>query len=212
MSNSLIISYFADFAIVYTCSMKLVIGLGNPGAQYERTRHNVGSMFVQAFVGAHDVQMQAKSKFHADIAEIDVNGAKTLFCVPTTFYNNSGEAIQAVASFYKIVPEDILIIHDELALPFGTIRTRYGGSDAGNNGVKSISSHVGEGTARIRLGIYNELRDRTEDADFVLSRFSSDEQAQLIEMAPAVISSISQFISGELPHTTHNPLKSDTTK
>jgi PTH1 family peptidyl-tRNA hydrolase len=190
--------------------MKMIVGLGNPGAEYERTRHNVGSMFVHAFVGAHDIQMQAKSKFHADIAELPVAGQKVLFVVPTTYYNSSGESVQAVASFYKIAPEDILVIHDELALPFGTIRTRYGGSDAGNNGVKSVSSHVGEGTARIRIGIYNELRDKMDDADFVLSRFSSEEQTKILDLAPVITSCISDFIGATLPHTTHNPLKTST--
>lgn len=189
--------------------MKLIAGLGNPGSEYERTRHNVGSMFVRAFVGAHDIQMQAKSKFHADVAELTISGTKVLFVVPTTYYNSSGESVQAVASFYKIAPEDILVIHDELALPFGTIRTRYGGSDAGNNGVKSVSSHMGEGTARIRIGIYNELRDKMDDADFVLSRFSSEEQAKVLDLAPVITSCISDFIGGTLPHTTHNPLKSN---
>lgn len=189
--------------------MKLVVGLGNPGKEYEYTRHNVGSMFIRAFVGAHDAQMQAKDKFHADIAELSISGNKVLFIVPSTYYNSSGEAVQALSAFYKIAPEDILIIHDELALPFGTIRTRYGGSDAGNNGVKSVTAHAGEGTARIRIGVYNELRDKMNDADFVLSRFSSDEQAQLLEMASVVTSCISEFIQGTLPHTTHTQRNPD---
>lgn len=187
--------------------MKLIAGLGNPGSEYERTRHNVGSMFVRAFAGAHDVPMQARSKFNADIAELTIAGLKVLFVVPTTYYNSSGETVQALSAFYKIATEDILIIHDELALPFGTIRTRYGGSDAGNNGVKSVTTHAGEGTARIRIGIYNELRDKMDDADFVLSRFSSDEQTQLLELAPVITACISDFIGGTLPHTTHSPLK-----
>jgi PTH1 family peptidyl-tRNA hydrolase len=189
--------------------MKLIVGLGNPGSEYERTRHNVGSTFVRAFVGAHDIVMQAKSKFHADVAELSIAGQKVLFVVPTTYYNSSGEAVQATASFYKIAPEDILVIHDELALPFGTIRTRYGGSDAGNNGVKSVTAHVGEGTARIRIGIYNELREKMDDADFVLSRFSSDEQTKILQLAPVITSCIGDFIQGTLPHTTHNPLKTN---
>ncbi len=123
--------------------------------------------------------------------------------IPTTYYNSSGEAVQAVTSLYKIDPSDILIIHDELALPFGTIRTRFGGSDAGNNGVKSVTAHMGPDTARVRIGVYNQLRDTINDADFVLSKFTAAEQEILSTIAPIVHNTISAFIKGNLDHTTH---------
>ena len=183
--------------------MKLVVGLGNPGKDYENTRHNVGSFFVEDYADSNAALLQQKSKYNSFVAETTLHGEKVILVVPTGYYNNSGESVQAIARFYKINPEDILIVHDELALPFGTIRTRFGGSDAGNNGVKSITSHVGEATARIRVGVYNELRDKVDDADFVLGRFTREEQANIEAMGPTVHACIDSFIRGEFPHTTH---------
>lgn len=183
--------------------MKIIVGLGNPGKEYEQTRHNVGAFFVSAFADANDAVLQQKSKYCAYIAELAIMGEKVLLVLPTNYYNNSGETVQAIASFYKIDPSDILIVHDELALPFGTVRTRVGGSDAGNNGVKSINSHVGDGTARIRVGVYNQLRDRIDDAEFVLSRFTGVEQGHLNDMTPLIHRAIESFIAGDFPHTTH---------
>lgn len=183
--------------------MKLIIGLGNPEQRYENTRHNVGFFVVSRYAREQGTKFQAKDKFKADIAELTVNGEKLILVKPTTYYNSSGEAVRAIADFYKIEPSEILVIHDELALPFGTIRTRLGGSDAGNNGVKSINQHLGPDTARIRVGVWNELRDRINDADFVLSNFTSDEQTRLEETLPRLYSLIDSFISGSFETTTH---------
>ena len=189
--------------------MKLVVGLGNPGKDYENTRHNVGAFFVEDYADNNAALLQRKSKYNSFIAETTLHGEKVILVVPTGYYNNSGESVQAIARFYKITPEDILIVHDELALPFGTIRTRFGGSDAGNNGVKSITNHVGEATARVRVGVYNDLRDKVDDADFVLGRFTREEQAHVEAMCPTVHACIDSFIRGELPHTTHTLATSD---
>ena len=183
--------------------MKLIVGLGNPGTEYNRTRHNVGAMLVQAFVESHGGVLQQKSKYKSLVAELTIDGQKVLALLPTTYYNASGEAVQATAAFYKVESQDIVIVHDELALPFGSVRTRYGGSDAGNNGVKSVTAHVGEDTARIRVGVYNELRDRIDDADFVLSTFSSVEQSNIKAISLVVNRVIEEFAAGTLAHTTH---------
>jgi PTH1 family peptidyl-tRNA hydrolase len=183
--------------------MRVIVGLGNPGKEYKNTRHNVGSFYVSSYADAHGAILQQKSKYNALVAEISQDGEKALLVIPTGYYNNSGVSVQSIANFYKITPEDVLIVHDELALPFGTIRTRFGGSDAGNNGVKSVTSHIGEATARIRVGVYNELRDKIDDADFVLSKFSQSEQSQLEAMTPTIHECIDEFIRGKLPHTTH---------
>ncbi len=183
--------------------VKLVVGLGNPGSEYSHTRHNVGAAFVASYVSDNEGVLQQKSKYKSLVTELQISGEKVLALIPTTYYNSSGEAVQAVASFYKIDPSDILIIHDELALPFGTIRTRFGGSDAGNNGVKSVTAHMGPDTARVRIGVYNQLRDTINDADFVLSKFTAAEQEILSTIAPIVHNTISAFIKGNLDHTTH---------
>ncbi len=183
--------------------MKLVVGLGNPGAEYQHTRHNVGAAFIESYVTSHGGVLQQKSKYKSLCAELSIEGEKVLALIPTTYYNSSGEAVQAAAAFYKVEPSDILVVHDELALPFGTIRTRYGGSDAGNNGVKSVTLHLGPDTARIRVGVYNELRDTINDADFVLSRFTTVERKTIESLTPLVHETVSKFISGNLDHTTH---------
>ena len=183
--------------------MKLVIGLGNFEKKYSTTRHNVGFRILTQYAKEKGIIFQPKEKFKAHIAETAFDGEKILLAMPTTYYNLCGESARAVTDFYKIAPEDVLIVHDELALPFGTIRTRRGGSDAGNNGIKSISAHIGPETARIRVGIYNELRDQQEDADFVLGTFSKQESDQLTEITKKATDLIDSFISGTFEHTTH---------
>lgn len=160
--------------------MKLIVGLGNIGENYEKTRHNLGFLMLDFFATAHNLKWQEKTKFKASCAEYNSESEKILLIKPQTFYNNSGESVRAIKGFYKVKNEDILVIHDELALPFGTLRTREGGSDAGNNGIKSISTHIDADYWRIRIGIWNELQEKMNDADFVLSKFSKEE-ASVIE-------------------------------
>lgn len=184
--------------------MKLIVGLGNPEQQYTDTRHNVGFRALASHAQQKDASFLLKDKFKSQIAEFAAGGEKVILALPMTYYNLSGEAIRAISDFYKIDSADVLVIHDELALPFGTIRTRIGGSDAGNNGVKSVHQHIGFGFARIRIGIWNELRDKMDDADFVLSKFSSDESEKLKkELIPKVNGLIDEFIAGHFPHDTH---------
>lgn len=184
--------------------MKLILGLGNPEEKFARTRHNAGFRVLDAYAAEKGMEWQTKDKFKALVAELTIGGEKVILAKPTTYYNQVGEAGQAIADFYKIAPEDILIVHDELALPFGTIRTRQGGSDAGNNGVKSMNQHLSPNTARIRIGVYNDLRDRIDDADFVLSNFTKAEdetlQSSLSEKAGKLID---DFIAGRFTPTTH---------
>lgn len=183
--------------------MKLIIGLGNPEEKYKDTRHNIGFRVLTSYGDLHGESFQLKDKFRACLAELMVNGEKVILAKPTTYYNDVGEAGRLLADFYKINPSDILIIHDELALPFGTIRTRIGGSDAGNNGVKSMTQHLGSDTARIRIGIYNDLRDRIDDADFVLGTFTKTESEELPDTYKKCSSFIDRFIAGTFGPTTH---------
>lgn len=172
--------------------MKLIVGLGNPEKKYDGTRHNVGFATVDAFAKEQGAQWQHKSKFKALVAELPDKSA--LLVKPTTYYNLVGESVRALADFYKILPEDILIIHDELDLPFGTIRTREKGSGAGNNGIKSLNAHLGHTTKRLRIGTKNELTEHMDAADFVLSKFTPDEKLKL----PEIIKNAHQIIDGFL--------------
>lgn len=186
--------------------MKLIIGLGNPDQQYQGTRHNLGFWYVSGFAEQHGLQWQEKTKFRAYIAEGGIDGEKFILAKPTTYYNLVGESAQTICQFYKIPPENVLVIHDELALPLGTIRTREGGSDGGNNGMKSIITHLGQGVKRIRVGIDSPRRQPVSDAHFVLSKLSSVDAKQLSELSPKVYGIIRQFIAGNFEITTlQNP-------
>ena len=184
--------------------MKLIIGLGNPEPQYDATRHNAGFAIVEAFADAHNLSWQLKDKFKATTAEGVVNSQKVILVKPHTYYNLSGEAALAVKQFYKIDNADILVVHDELALPFGTLRTRVGGSDAGNNGLKSIIATVGADVARIRIGIANDFTGRQNAADFVLGRFTANESAKMPDIKKHAIALIDAFIASDFAHTTKN--------
>jgi peptidyl-tRNA hydrolase, PTH1 family len=184
--------------------MKLILAQGNPGPDYAATRHNVGWLVLDAFAQAHGASFSPKPKFFADIAEVTIAGEKTLLIKPQTFYNDTGRAGRAIIDFYKLTPADLLAVHDELALPFGTIRVREQGSDAGNNGIKSLNTHLGSQYPRLRIGVANDRLDRIPAADFVLGRFTADEQQQLEKnVIPKALEVITQFCSGSLVITSH---------
>lgn len=183
--------------------MKLIVGLGNPEEKYNDTRHNVGFFMVGEYARQNGIALLKKDKFKALVGETTKDGEKTILALPTTYYNLSGESAKAIADFYKIEPHDILIVHDELALPFETLRTRLSGSPAGNNGIKSVNAHLGPDTARLRVGIYNEKRDLMDDADFVLAKFSKDESDALVELSKKAIDIIDSFVTGNFIVTTH---------
>ena len=184
--------------------MKILLAQGNPGAQYEQTRHNAGFLALDFFAKQKDVPFASKPKFHAEIAEYTEAGEKVLLVKPTTFYNETGVSARALADFYKVDTSDILAIHDDLALPFGTLRTREKGRDAGNNGIKSLNAHLGENYARIRIGIWSELADRAGATDFVLSRFTGEEATKLQgDILPKVSQLIDDFATGNHTATSH---------
>ena len=185
--------------------MKVIFAQGNPGAQYKTTRHNVGFLVIDALAEQHRAEFIKKPKFHAEIAEVTIAGEKTLLVKPSTFYNETGQAARLITDFYKLsAKNDFLVIHDDLALPLGTIRVREKGSDAGNNGVKSLNAHLGANYGRIRVGIYNDLRDRIHDADFVLSNFTKAEASVLDStIIPKLTELIEAFCAGNLATTSH---------
>lgn len=188
--------------------MKLIFAQGNPGAQYAGTRHNVGFMALDILAAHHGVSFTNKSKFHAEIAELSLAGDKILLVKPTTFYNETGQSARLLVDFYKVAPAtDMLVIHDDLALPFGTLRTRQKGSDAGNNGIKSLNNHLGGDYHRIRVGIYNPLRERLPDADFVLGNFNQHEATALKStILPKVAELVNAFCAGQLAVTSQQLL------
>ncbi len=183
--------------------MKLVVGLGNPEARFDHTRHNVGFHMLDYLAARTETSFSSVSKFRADIAETTHNGEKVLLVKPTTYYNEVGESVRSLLDFYKLSTDDILVIHDDLALPLGTIRTRLGGSDGGNNGLKSLQAHLGPATARIRIGVWVEHHHGIDKVSVVLGRFSRDEQTILDAERATVQDIYESFLDGSFEATTH---------
>lgn len=185
--------------------MKIIFAQGNPGSQYARTRHNVGFIVLDALAEAEGGTWKTDTKVRAAIATITLDGEKVLLVKPLSFYNQTGQVARALVDFYKLTPaEDFLVIHDELALPFGTVRVRQKGSDAGNNGIKSLNAHLGPDYTRIRVGVWNERREQMDDAAFVLSVFSTDEMTTLVKLiTQPIIPLIHDFVNGTLISSSH---------
>lgn len=169
----------------------LIVGLGNIGKEFEGTRHNSGFMAIDTYAKENGFPAwQEKTKFKAFVSEDFVAGKKIVLAKPTTLYNLSGESVRALKDFYKLDNKDIVVIHDELDLPFETVKEKQGGGSAGSNGLKSIISHIGEDFKRIRIGIKNDLLEKMDAADFVLAKFSSVEKKQLDQVIKAALSKI----------------------
>lgn len=188
--------------------MKLLLGLGNPGPRYRATRHNTGWRVLDRLASQHSASWLEKAKFHAAISEFSQGSEKVVLAKPTTFYNETGRAARALIDFYKLDPaRDVLVIHDDLALPFGSIRVRETGSDAGNNGIKSLNAHLGPDYARLRIGIASELRPRLGDVEFVLAAFTPEENDKLeATVVPRALELADDFMRGDLMITSHNNL------
>jgi PTH1 family peptidyl-tRNA hydrolase len=161
--------------------VRLVVGLGNPGPEYEATRHNAGFWWVENLADAQRVRLRAQSKFFGRVGRVTDGGHDCWLLLPTTYMNASGRAVQAFAAFYKIAPDDILVVHDELDLPPGTARLKKGGGVAGHNGLKDISAKLGPDFWRLRIGI-GHPGDRDEVTDYVLHP-PRQEEAELISNA-----------------------------
>jgi peptidyl-tRNA hydrolase, PTH1 family len=192
----------------------LVVGLGNPGPRYAATRHNIGFMVVDEAARRHGLRFSGRQA-NAEIAKGEIAGRKVILAKPQTFMNNSGVAVRALASYYKIPNERILLIYDELALPLGTIRIREKGSAAGHNGVKSVIAHVGtEAIPRMRVGVDRPADPRHNQVDWVLGRFAKEEQPlaeETIKRAADAIESV-LTIGIERAMNTYNADPSGTTK
>ena len=154
--------------------MTLFVGLGNPGAKYENTRHNIGFRVIDKLVDDSNARDISKSSFEGELYRI----VDTLFLKPTTFMNLSGKSVIAVKNFFKIDLEDIIVIHDDIDLPFGAVRFKKGGGHGGHNGLKSIDAAVGKDYIRVRVGV-DKPQYKSQVADYVLSNFSSIESSKL---------------------------------
>jgi PTH1 family peptidyl-tRNA hydrolase len=191
----------SDAATFFSTSLNktlLIVGLGNPGDEYVGTRHNVGFECVDTFARAMELGTWIEKKdMKVRMAEGRVGDSKVVALKPTTFMNLSGEAVQAIAHFYKISPEHIVVVHDELDVAFGQIRTRVGGSSAGHNGIKSVTKMLGtENYGRVRVGIGPKIPEQIDSADFVLQKFNKKEQAEMPALTKEVTAILSEYAYG----------------
>ncbi|MDD2887380.1 MAG: aminoacyl-tRNA hydrolase [Aliarcobacter sp.] len=158
--------------------MHLIVGLGNIGDKYQLTRHNVGFMVIDEITKGLTTSNIQKSNFHSTLEK----SAYDLYSKPTTFMNNSGMAVQAIKEYYKLEMEDIIVIHDDIDLPFGTVKFKIGGGHGGHNGLRSIDAHIGKEYIRVRIGV-GKPQDKADVANYVLNNFSKEELNKL----PAII-------------------------
>lgn len=168
----------------------LIVGLGNPGPEYAKNRHNIGFMTLDKLADSQDVSFVTKKELKALVAVSHVDGRQVVLAKPQTFMNLSGEAVQALINFYNVNISDVTVVHDELDLPFGKVQRKLGGGSAGNNGLKSIIQHIGEDFARIRIGIGPKTPEQMDTADFVLQDFSKTEQKKLPKIIDEAISNL----------------------
>lgn len=197
------------YSISFTTKNILIISLGNPGKDYNLTRHNAGFSALDAFAKANDFPGYVDNKkFKGLVSEKTMGPTKVILLKPNTFMNLSGQAAQAIANFYKIDAGDIVAIYDEVSIPFGQIRTRIGGQSAGHNGVKSLIEHLGANFGRIRIGIKNDITPKLDTSDFVLGKFTKQEQIHLAAINNEVSSILTEYIYSEnLPIDTRKIIK-----
>jgi PTH1 family peptidyl-tRNA hydrolase len=158
-------------------SISLVAGLGNPGREYAATRHNLGWLALEAFAAGHGLSWKAQPQFQAEVARWDRPGQATCYLLkPLTFMNDSGRAVGAFARFHKIPVPEIVAVYDDLNIDLGLVKVSTSGSAGGHNGVASLLEHLGDGFVRLRLGIGPKAPPQMDLKDFVLGKFTPDQQ------------------------------------
>lgn len=173
--------------------MKLIVGLGNPGKDYENTRHNIGFMVLDNYLTSCTWQ----KKFNAEYTTITINNEKAILVKPLTYMNLSGDAVVEYVNYYKIAAKDILVIHDDLDLPFGKIRIKASSSAGGHNGIKSIIERLGNNNfARLKIGISHNTNGDTKD--FVLGKFNKEQLEELAKLYPITNKVIDAFINYDI--------------
>ena len=173
--------------------MHLIVGLGNIGEKYQLTRHNVGFMVIDEITKNLSTSNIQKSNFHSTLEK----SAYDLYSKPTTFMNNSGMAVQAIKEYYKLGIEDIIVIHDDIDLPFGTVKFKIGGGHGGHNGLRSIDAHIGKEYIRVRIGV-GKPQDKADVANYVLNNFSKEELNKLQDIMPHIINAIKALKSEDI--------------
>ncbi len=180
-------------------SVSVIVGLGNPGPQYQGTRHNAGFWFLDALMQRYPCMMRREPKFKGQACRIPIRGREVWLLRPDTFMNLSGQAIGALAAFFKIPPTEILVAHDELDLSVGTIRLKRGGGHGGHNGLRSTIEHLGSREfMRLRIGI-GHPGSKDQVHDYVLSRPSADDREQIHRAIEDSLDVMGHVVGGDFP-------------
>jgi peptidyl-tRNA hydrolase, PTH1 family len=180
-------------------SIRLIAGLGNPGRDYADTRHNIGFIVADAFVRARQGAWTRRREFDAEVAKIPRGSEGDLFVLkPQTFMNDSGRSVAAFCRFFRFVPEEVVVIYDELNLDLGATKLSISGSAGGHNGVQSVLAHLGDGFRRFRLGIGPRQPPEIDLKDYVLGRFTPDQQTTLTQLLPAYLSGLDLLLTQDV--------------
>lgn len=175
----------------------LIVGLGNPGDKYEYTRHNAGFLTLDRLCVEEDFKIN-KIKFKSLMGEVRLGSHRCIVIKPQTFMNNSGEAVREVCSFYKIPPENVIVVFDDISLPCGKLRIRRKGSDGGHNGIKSIIYHLkSDNFPRVKMGVGAKPHPDYDLADWVLSTFKKDEMEQFKSAVGDACEAIKLIVDGK---------------
>lgn len=187
-------------------TVRLMVGLGNPGKEYNLTRHNIGFAVLDDFAAKNEFPaFKENKKLKALLSEKVLGAHKVILVKPTTFMNESGVSVQAIMQFYHLQMSELIVVHDELSIAFGQIRMRVDGQAAGNNGIKSIIQHVGSEFGRIRIGISNDIAAKADASNFVLGKFTKSEQEHLPALYTEACGVMTEWLyGGTLPHDTRS--------
>jgi len=178
--------------------VKLLVGLGNPGGKYEETRHNIGFRFLDLLAKSEGLRFDAAPRFHAETATWNRNDGRVLLVKPQTFMNNSGESVAAMARYYQVPSDQIIVVYDDLDLPVGKLRLKHGGGHGGHNGLRSINQHLPDSNyARAKIGIGRPAHG--DIIPWVLGRAEEGDRADEARVFAALLNEIDTILNGELP-------------
>ena len=178
--------------------MQLIVGLGNYGKEYLNTRHNAGFIMVDYLSNSLGLCWNSDKKMQANIACGIFDNNKLIFCKPNTYMNCSGVAVLAIVSYYKIRPEDILVIHDDIDLELGNIKVKFAGGNGGHNGLRSIDHLLGKEYYRLRIGIGRPVNSEFSVSDYVLGNFTNDEYNCILNSIKIVSNNFSLLVHGQI--------------
>lgn len=177
--------------------MFIIVGLGNPGRQYQKTRHNIGFIAIDLIIDCYNLNNKS-SKFDADITTGTIDAHRVCTIKPQTYMNMSGSSVQAACAYYKTIPNEVLVIHDDIEIPSGVVKYKVGGGAGGHNGLKSIDQSIGANYHRIRIGVGKPENHNIDIADYVLSNFDNSQYHDALQNINIITDNIGLILSGKL--------------